>query len=473
MQKQQTSLLKFSLLASVLGLSACGGGSGGSSPATTEPPAKPLVSSFSSSLTVQDEGQPVQAIASRTTTEGKDSTLAYLVSTTLSNSRTISIGDSIVTASFPVVSKTFSFQLGDLKDSPILDILYDTAAQTVTDITLRRDRKSPLPDTSTCNMNNQTNAAFSCQGVTFGEMMRNGKFSITFNNTILRKTANDTPQVHTVALNGKLTGELSIPPRDFQDIPQTSSGNIFVNGKVLKVLATSQNSRTRGGYSRTGLTALLEDGSGIYFGKYANGNYESRYVLPAPAGLITGPETITRLNHQTIAQSDTFQLGATRFIFEAPMHGETPVPLTISGHLTVPKPLQQFSYAPVVPANVDANSYWYATNSPLRYSYIPEGISITLTNHNQVQLESNGFTAIIKDKKVQSINYESMLMNADPIQYAAYSCGRNSFSCHGATVTADGFGILFNNTKLGDTDQDAIELPAAITLNGGLVYPGR
>jgi hypothetical protein len=472
MQKQQTSILKLSLLVSALGLYACGGSGSDNASATPEQPAKPLVSSFSSSLTLQDEGQPMQAIASRTTTDDKDSTLAYRVSTSLSNSRTISMGENRVTASFPQVSKTFSFQLGNDPAAPILDILYDTLTRKVIDITLRRDRESPLPNTSTCDVDDQFKPAFSCQGVTFSEITDNGKFSVTFNNTILRKTANASSHVHTVTLNGKLAGELSIAPLALKDIPQTSSGNIVVNGKPLKAVAASYNNYSRG-FRRTGLTALLEDGSGIYFAKYPNGAYESSYILSDPAGLIARPETITQLSLQSTTQSDTFQLGTTRFNFDAPMSGETPAPLTISGSLSVPKPVQQFSYSPVVPVGIDGNSYWYGTNSPLRYSYIPEGISITLTNHNQVQLESNGFTAIVKDKKIQSINYESLLMNADPPEFVVYSCGKNSPPCQGTTVTADGFGILLNNTKLVNNDKDAVELPAAITLNGGLVYPGR
>lgn len=472
MQKQQTSILKLSLLVSALGLSACGGSGSDNATATPAEPAKPLISSFNSTLTLQDEGQPVQTIASRTTTEGKNDTLAYRVSTTLSNSRTISIQGNLISASFPHISQTFSFQLGNDPAAPILDILYDTLTRKMIDITLRRDRESPLPDTSTCDVDDQFKPAFSCQGVTFSEITDNGKFSVTFNNTILRKTANPSSHVHTVTLNGKLTGELSIAPLTLKDIPQTSSGNIVVNGKALKFLAASYNNYSRG-FRRTGLTALLEDGSGIYFAKYPNGAYESSYILSDTAGLIARPETITQLSLQNTTQSDTFTLNATRFKFDAPIHGATPAPLTISGSLSVPKPVQQFSVAPVVPAGVDAQSYWYGTNSPLRYSYIPEGVSITLTNHNQVQLESNGFTAIIKDKKVLSASYENLLMNANPIEYAAYSCGRNALSCQGATVTADGFGILFNNTKLGNNCPYPAELPAAITLNGGLVYPGR
>lgn len=473
LQKGHIKRLKLSFITSTLLLAACGGG-GGSSPAQPqpEPPAKPLVSSFSSSLTLQDEGQPVQAIASRTTTDDKDSMLAYRVSTSLSNSRTISMGENRVTASFPQVSQTFSFQLGNDPAAPILDILYDTLTRKMIDITLRRDRESPLPDTSVCEVNDQMNLVFSCQGVTFSEITDNGKFSVTFNNTTLRKTANPSSHVHTVTLNGKLTGELSIAPLALKDIPQTSSGNIVVNGKALKILAASYNNYSRG-FRRTGLTALLEDGSGIYFAKYPNGAYESSYILSDPAGLIARPETITQLSLQSTTQSDTFTLNATRFKFDAPMHGATPAPLTISGSLSVPKPVQQFSVAPVVPTGVDANFYWYATNSPLRYSYIPEGISITLTNHNEVQLESNTFTAIIKNKKVRSINYLSLLSYNDTMQYVDYSCGENGFSCKDVTVTADGFGILLNNTKLVNNDKDAVELPAAITLNGGLVYPGR
>lgn len=453
---------------------ACGGGSGNSnSQPQPEQPTLPLSSSFSSTLTLQDKGQTLQAIDSRTTTEGKDTTLAYSVSTHLENNLRITTDpDNRITASFPQVSQTFSFQLGNAQNAPILDILYDTIAQKVVGVTLRRDRQSPLPDTSTCDMNDQITPAFSCQGVTFSAVAGNGKFSITFKNTILRKTLNPTPEPHTVTLNGQLTGELSIPPKGLQDIPQTSSGNILVNSKVLKVLATNSSSSSLG-RPRTALTALLEDGSGIYFSKYPTGTYESRYILPDPAVLIANPDTTIRLNHQTIAQSDTFQLGTTRFDVDTPSGAEILAPLTLSGHLTVAKPLQQLSYAPVTPAGVDASSYWYGTSSPLRYSYLPEGISITLTNHNGLVLENNGLVAIIKNKKVQSISFDNLLMSAESLQFAAYSCGQNGFSCQGATVTPDGYGILFNDTKLGATGQQTVEMPVAITLNGGLVYPGR
>ena len=473
MQKQQTSILKRSLLASALGLSACGGGGGGSSPATPEQPAKPLVSSFSSSLTLQDEGQPVQAITSRTTTDNKDSMLAYSVSTSLSNSRMISMGESRVTASFPQVNQTFSFQLGSDPAAPILDILYDTVTRQLVSITLRRDRESPIPDTSTCDMNDPINPAFSCQGVTPGELAANGKFSITFNNTILRKTANDSSHVHTVSLNGKLTGELSIAPLALKDLPQTSSGNILVNGKALKILAASQNSRSRGFY-RTGLTALLEDGSGIYFAKYPNGTYESSYILPDPAGRFARPESVAQLSLQSTAQSDTFTLNTTRFNFETSASGATPVPVTISGSLSMPKPVQPFSIAPILPAGVDANAYWYGANSPLRYGDVPEGISVTLTNHNQITLEKEDFNAVIINRKLQSITFKRLLTTSpDGLIAIDYSCGDHATACQGVTVTADSYGVLFKNTKLGNNRQDVIGLPAAITLNGGLVYPGR
>lgn len=473
-QKKRTHLLRFSFLSSTLLLMACGGGSGNSdSQPQPEQPTPPLISRFSSTLTLQDKGKTVQAIDSRTTTEGKDTTLAYRVSTHLENNLRITTdSDNRITASFPQISQTFSFQLGNAQNAPVLDILYDTLARKVTDITLRRDRESPQPDTLSCSTQDQINPQTQCQGLTLHYVANSGKFSIAFNNTILTKITDHTPQAHTVTLNGQLTGELSIKPLSFDNIPQTSSGNILVNGKVLKVLATNSSSSSLG-RPRTALTALLEDGSGIYFSKYPTGTYESRYILPDPAVLIANPDTTTQLNHQTIAQSDTFQLGTTRFNFDAPFSGETPAPVTISGTLTVLKPRQQFSYAPVVPAGVDASSYWYGTSSPLRYSYLPEGISITLTNHNGLVLENNGLVAIIKNKKVQSISFNNMLMSAESLQFAAYSCGQNGFSCQGAMVTADGYGILFNDTKLGATGQQTVEMPVAITLNGGLVYPGR
>lgn len=454
---------------------ACGGGSGNSnSQPQPEQPTPPLISRFSSTLTLQDKGQTLQAIDSRTTTEGKDTTLAYSVSTHLENNLRITTDpDNRITASFPQVSQTFSFQLGNAQNAPVLDILYDTLARKAIDITLRRDRESPQPDTLSCSTQDQINPQTQCQGLTLHYVANSGKFSIVFNNTILTKITDHTPQAHTVTLNGQLTGELSIKPLSFDNIPQTSSGNILVNGKVLKILAASQNSYSRGGFQRTGVTTLLEDGSGIYFAKYPNGSYESNYILSAPPDLISKAEILTQLSHQGTAQYDTFTLDATRFDVDTPSGAEILAPLTISGHLTVAKPLQQLSYAPVTPAGVDASSYWYGTSSPLRYSYLPEGISITLTNHNGLVLENNGLVAIIKNKKVQSISFDNLLMSAESLQFAAYSCGQNGFSCQGATVTPDGYGILFNDTKLGATGQQTVEMPVAITLNGGLVYPGR
>ncbi len=473
MQKQQTTRLKLSLLASALLLSACGGGGGGSSSQPQpEQPIKPLVSSFSSSLTLQDKGQPVQAISARATSEDKDNTPAYTVSTSLSNNWAITIGESRDAINFPKISQTFSFQLTPVKNAIVLDIEYDTLTQKVIDITLTRNKGSSVPDILTCSVSNGISTGFNCQGITFNYIAASGKLSIHFNNTVLRKTASLPPEVHTLALNGQLDGELSQPPQDVQNIPHTSSGNIIVNGKTQKILAAS-NSISSMGRTRTALTALLENGNRIYFGKNPAGELESRYLVANQFGTAQ-PENISQLSQQSTAQSDIFQLNTTRFNFNALVIAEPPAPVNVSGTLTVPKPVQQFSYAPVVPAGVDASSYWYGTNSPLRHSFIPEGVRITLVNHDQVALESTDFTAVIKHKKLQSIRISRLFGGSmSTLRVIDYSCGDQATACQGATVSPDGYGILFSNTTLSNNRHDGNELPAAITLNGGLVYPGR
>ena len=474
------------LAASSLLLSACGGGSSTTAPnETTSPEIKPqpFQSSFSSTLTIEEKttnGSKKYDIPSKSTNE-KDNVLAYSVITELAN--TLATETEHGAIRYPRLNQLMRFTLGENDNSFNLEIEYNPLLKQATAFTLIKTsiNSANTEQTFTCeqedsSLNNQ------CAGSTVNYDPTYGTVDINFTQSTFK--SNDLSE-NLLILDGKLKGTLSIAPQTVQDIPQTSHGSVTIDGKTHQVIAAVNTLEQIIGSRifNAGISVLTDNNINISFSKDDHGLY-SQYIDHSNYFLDAQPMDTQNLSFKDLPSASQFTLLATLYNFSSFGNEPKPASLMISASVEALKPQQVLTLHPI-PSNspsTDQNNPWYSDNSYFNRSNIPNDFKVSVINHDTITIESQDIKATIKDKKVKSVQLNTVLLDSSASSLTRliildYQCGEANSPCKGIQVEPNGFGVKFNNTVLTNSspfnnDLDN-PLPPTITLNGGLIYTGR
>lgn len=473
------------LAASSLLLSACGGGSSTNAPnETTSPEIKPqpFQSSFSSTLTIEEKttnGSKKYDIPSKSTNE-KDNVLAYSVITELAN--TLTTETEHAATRHPQLNQLMRFTLGENDNSFNLEIEYNPLLKKVTFFTLTKntiDADNPQQTFSCRQEDSQYDDQ--CSGSTV-QYDATGSVDISFNQTALKST-NSLDNL--LILNGKLKGRLSIAPQTVQDIPQTSRSSVIIDGKTHQVIAAVNTPEQIIGSRifNQGISVLTDNDINISFSKDDHGLY-SQYIDSSKNFLDAESADTQNLSFKDLPSASQLTLLPTLYNFSSFGNEPKPASLMISASVEALKPQQVLTLRPI-PSNspaADQNNPWYSDNSYFNRSNIPNDFKVSVINHDTVTLESQDIKATIKDKKVKSIQLNTVLLDSSASSLTRliildYQCGEANSPCKGIQVEPNGFGVKFNNTVLTNSSPSNHGSdnppPPAITLNGGMVYTGR
>lgn len=475
-----------SLCSSVILLTACGGSSStNTSNETTNPDIKPppFQSSFSSTLTIEEKSvndSKKYNISSKSTNE-KDETLAYSVTTKLANTLTTETQHG--STRYPQLNQLMRFTLGESGNSFKLEIEYDPLLKQVTFFTLTKNNinSDNTQQTFSCR---QEDSRFNdqCSGSTVYYDPATGTADISFTQTVL-KSNNSLDNL--LILNGKLKGTLSIAPQTLQDIPKTSHGSVTIDGKTHQVIAAVNSPEQIIGSRifNTGISVLTDNNINISFSKNDRGFY-SQYMDYSNYSLDAQPTDTQNLSFKDLQSASQFTLLPTSYNFSSFGNDPKPAPLIINASVDALKPKQVLSIRPLPSKSpaADQNNPWYADNSYFNQSTTPNDFNVSVTNHDTVTIESQDITATIQDKKLKSIQLHTLLLDYSSSSLTRlividYQCGEANSPCKGVQVEPNGFGVKFNNTVLinSSASNNASDnpLPSTITLNGGLIYTGR
>lgn len=474
------------LAASSLLLNACGGGISSNAPnETTSPEIKPqpFQSSFSSTLTIEEKttnGSKKYDIPSKSTNE-KDNVLAYSVATELANTLTTETEHGAIR--YPRLNQLMRFTLGENDTSFNLEIEYNPLLKQVTFFTLTKntiDSDNPQQTFSCRQKDSQYDDQ--CSGSTVQYDPATGSVDISFNQTAL-KSNNSLDNL--LILNGKLKGRLSIAPQTVQDIPQTSRGSVTIDGKIHQVIAAVNTPEQIIGSRifNQGISVLTNNNINLSFSKNNNGLY-SQYIDHSNYFLDAQPADTQNLSFKDLPSASQFTLLPTLYNFSSFGNEPKPASLMISASVEALKPQQVLTLHPI-PSNspsTDQNNPWYSDNSYFNRSNIPNDFKVSVINHDTITIESQDIKATIKDKKIKSVQLNTVLLDSSASSLTRliildYQCGEANSPCKGIQVEPNGFGVKFNNTVLTNSSPSNHgsdnPLPPTITLNGGLVYTGR
>ncbi|WP_026471314.1 hypothetical protein [Alkanindiges illinoisensis] len=470
------------LAASSLLISACGGSSSTNDHNEIKiPETKPqsFQSSFNSTLTIEEKttnGSKKYDIPSKSTNQ-KDNVLAYSVITELANS--LATETEHAATRHPRLNQLMRFALDENGNTFNLDIEYNPLLKKVTFFSLTKntiDSDNPQQTFSCRQEDSQYDDQ--CSGSTVQYDPATGSVDINFTQTIL-KSNNSLDNL--LILNGKLKGRLSIAPQTVQDIPQTSRGSVIIDGKTHQVIAAVNTPEQIIGSRifNQGISVLTDNDINMSFSKDDHGLY-SQYI----DFLHAEPADTQNLSFKDLQSASQFTLLPTLYNFSSFGNEPKPASLMISASVEALKPQQVLTLRPISsnsPA-ADQNNPWYSSNSIFNRSNTPNDFTVRLINHNTVAIESQDITATIKDKKVKSVQLNTVLLDSSASSLTRlivldYQCGEANSPCKGIQVEPNGFGVKFNNTVLTNSSPSNQGSdnppPPAITLNGGLDYTGR
>lgn len=412
---------------------------------------------FSSTLTIQAEDEIAQPIASCTTDETAD-VAAYSMETSIS-SMPVSISN------FDNISLSYTqklvFQLSSNPGQKVLTAYYDPNNKKFTDfeyLETTEDQNGTTATNYSCTYNEEL--SLPCQNIKIQFNADSGDSEFIFDHTALRSGRDQ----ELIIFNGKLAGKLSISPQQLKDLPKTTNDNIQINGEYLPVIAATYSPQ----FDISEL--LLADGKKLLMMQNGKQLLTSRLYQPNPPDVFNGKNHVLqqdgKISTQDQSASKTVQFNQAIYQF-SPLGSQTETveQYAIDGSVRISKPIQSLNI-----------SSWY-TKQDYSHEFTPDRVNITLVNHNEKILDNNRLEVHLRNNKLYSVRYFDSMIDPGSSSIVRliildYQCS-TKHACKNVNVEPNGFGVKFNNTPLYDTTNTNEDLNSSITLNGGLIYPGR
>lgn len=433
------------LIALSLTLTACGGGDDTSAnPAPS--PDSPSSTELSGNLSIKINNQTAKTIQTRTTSEDTEYP-AYQVTTTLSSEP----------------FKASTFESPNLSHTQTLDFWLDNQGQTKISadidpvsqqlIGLTLQQKSKNGTTSIEDKFSCTKSLINpngCQNVSFSIAAQTGRAALNFGQTSLQQSNG----ADTATLNGTLIGELSRSPQNLNSIPKTSQASLSIDGKSVEVIASTYTPNF------DQIELLLNDKQLMSVSLLSNQTSQSSLqIISDTATTNYRLQNSDQISTQSTATQATLTFNKAQY--QASSNISVP-PKTLSGEVTLRKPIQTLSVSP-----------WFKSQTNARNS-TPNRINVSVINHQEVMLSANDLIVQLRNGQIDFVEFirieQDFSDESAPYVLVYYQCKKTA--CQGIQVEPNGFGVKFNNTTLTRVgNEDALN--PTITLNGGLIYLGR
>lgn len=297
-----------------------------------------------------------------------------------------------------------------------------------------------------------------CKNVSFDINAKTGQATFRFDKVRLESYRDK----NILALNGTLTGTLSLPPKNVFSAPKNTQDSLFVNGEKVDLLAATYTDQ-----AQIVVRPFSHFPKGDAF-ELDLGNNQNLVVSMLPDRPIQSVLTDVNSEYSTvdngsrISKQDfgaTVRLNFDQAVYSSFFDAGKPKK-TITGFVTIRKPNQALSISPIL--KTDSAPFVTTQNH----------VQLTFVNHHDIILDDQrGLTVKLRDGQVESVVFEQLFTDYSSYSdFVEFRCQK--LECKGVQITADGLGVRFNNTVLPQKSANT-QFHDTLQLNGVLLYQGR
>ncbi|WP_340600506.1 hypothetical protein [Acinetobacter sp. HZNU-JH01] len=474
----------FALFTTSLLISACGGNNSESKGSDKNRTA-PFTTEFESNLTLQKDADPMIQLLGRSSNQDA-SFNAYSVTHHFDKGST-----SIILS--------FNFDKDDATNT--LYVNYDPILKKVLDISMGENYLSEKihnlskPDLFACA---ESFVFDSCKNISVKYDETTGYSEVTFTNTKLSTPKitrlspideNNPPLIEKsdIYLNGKLSGTLSVPPQNFNNIRKTSQFTISANQQPIALMGATYDPETHAiffsSHINNGIDADLKLGKFSTFikDKATLDSLLQTTTLYGLSGACMSAVLTLPVNQtstiQPVENTDYMTLDFNQAIYsskeELPLFPNFPIQqdcaktiLQLDGSVRVNKPFTQLQITPIL------------KNEDTLHSVQP-ALYFDVTNHNIQKFGNDTIDVSILDNKIKKINFKATRTIPNPstglllvdVEYH-YGCDVAQ-PCQGVSYNPENNQVNFKNTILTLKDTSTAEVNENIILNGVFDFAGR
>lgn len=297
-----------------------------------------------------------------------------------------------------------------------------------------------------------------CKNISFDINAKTGQATFRFDKVRLESYRDK----NLLALNGTLTGTLSLPPRNVFSAPKTTQDNLFVNGEKVDLLAATYTNQAQ---IIVRPFSQLPKGEAFELDLGNNQNLVVSMLPDRPTQSVltdVNSEYSTVDNGSRISRQDfgaTVRLNFDQAVYSSVFDGGKQKK-TITGFVNIRKPNQTLSISPIL--KTDSAPFVTTQNH----------VQLTFVNHHDIILDDQrGLTVKLRDGQVESVVFEQLFTDYSSYSdFVEFRCQK--LECKGVQITADGLGVRFNNTVLPQKTANT-QFHDTLQLNGSLLYQGR